>query len=115
MHLSVPFIFSTSPLHRGLYGVVNNCFTEISLLISFISSDVNWLPLSLSTSFGNPNRQNTDINASATRSVSIDFKGIASGYLVAKSTIVKMYRLPCSAQALSDQSNPLQSSQMAHS
>ena len=42
-----PFIISQSPFHFGLYGVVNNCLSDISLQTSFMRYEVNWLPLSL--------------------------------------------------------------------
>ena len=52
--LRTPFILSQSPLHFGLYGVVNNCLSGISLQTSFIRSEVNWLPFSLKISVGKP-------------------------------------------------------------
>ena len=45
--LRILFILSQSPLHFGLYRVVNNCLSGTSLQTSFIRSEVNWLPLSL--------------------------------------------------------------------
>ena len=59
-------------------------------------SEVNWVPLSLSISLGNPTLLKTSRSASATRSVSIFGSVTASGYLVAKSTTVSMYRFPFS-------------------
>ena len=94
--LRTPFILLQSPLHFGLYGVENNCLSEISLQTSFMRSEVNWLPLSLKISVGKPTLENTSSKASATLSVSILGKATASGYFVAKSTIVKIYQLPLS-------------------
>ena len=51
-----------------------------SLLTSFITSDANWDPKSVSISDGKPNLVNMLNNASATRSASMHDNGIASGY-----------------------------------
>ena len=74
---------STKPLHIGWYGVVVNCWSDRSLLTSFITSAVNWDPQSVSISSGIPTLLNILTNASATCSVSILGNATASGYLVA--------------------------------
>ena len=57
-------------------------------------SEVNWVPLSLSISLGNPTLLKTSRSASATCFVSILGSVTASGYLVAKSTTVSIYQFP---------------------
>ena len=59
-----------------------------------ITSDVNCEPLSDNISSGKPVREKTSTRASATASVVIDLRGIASGYLVATSTTVSTQRAP---------------------
>ena len=85
MLFSTPFILSQSPLHFELYGVVKSCFIDTNLHTSFISSEINCVPLLLSISLGNPTRQKTFSSASTTLSVSILDSTITSGYLVAYS------------------------------
>ena len=94
--LKNPFILSQSPLHFGLYGIVNNCLSDISLQTSFMRFEVNWLPSSLKISVKKPTLKNTSSKASANLSVSILGNPTASGYFIAKSTIVKLYLLPLS-------------------
>ena len=65
------FILSQSLLHCGLYGVVNNCVSDVRLQTSFMRSEVNWLSLSHKISVGKPTLENISSKASATLSVSI--------------------------------------------
>lgn len=91
---------SHSPFPSGWYGVVLMPFTDGNFQVSSIMPDVNCVPLSLSTSLGMPILQNTSKRASATVAASVFFRGTASGHLVAKSTIVRMYFDLSSAQGV---------------
>ena len=67
---------------------------DSSLATSFIKPETNCDQLSLRISLGRPTRENMQIKASATTSVSMDFSATASGYRVAKSTSVRIHRCP---------------------
>ena len=54
-----------------LYGVVNNCVSDISLQTSFVRSESIWVSLSHKISVGKPTLENTASKASAILSVSI--------------------------------------------
>lgn len=75
--------------------VVSNCLTDSSRLISFIKPDVNDDTRPLTSSRRSRTRGNISNSPSATCLVSMLGSAIASWYLVAKSTIVRMSRFPC--------------------
>src|SRR6218665_2741705 len=66
-----------------------------NILLTFdIKSDVNWLPRSVCILSGIPKRQWNLNSSSATSSAVMVFSGIASGNLVAISTILRIYLYP---------------------
>ena len=83
MSFNVPLKRSHIPLACGWYGVVKECFIPIRAIASAITEDMNWGPLSDSTSFGMPSRVNIDTNASAMCSDVVELRATASGHLVA--------------------------------
>ena len=85
-------IFSTGPLLYCRYGIVVNCWSDNNPLTSFMNSVVTLPSCSISISLSISTLLNVHIKASATRSVSMLGNATASGYLVAQSVIVKMYR-----------------------
>src|SRR6218665_1777775 len=66
-----------------------------NILLTFdIKSDVNWLPRSVCILSGIPIRQQNLNSSTATSSAVMVFSGIASGNLVAMSTILRIYLYP---------------------
>ena len=75
---SVPLNFSTSKLHIGWYRVDRSCLNDKSLPTSFMTSEINWGPLSLKISFGIPTLANMSTSTSETFSVSVLLSATAS-------------------------------------
>lgn len=81
-----------SPFDCAWYGDEKSCFAcKGTHIISAIITDMNCIPRSLKISHGTPVHEKMLISASATSMEVIFLRMTASGYCIAKSTLVRMY------------------------